>query len=843
MSRNPRTNFLTDKATFGNSTMPIGAIVPIFKATDDKVTDNGVVNTNGLGQVASGVSAGSGYITDLGTVSGYPTGPVTFDIPATAFQEGTDNVNIPNHPFVEGDKLTITLNDQAPNKCKLGAAIQSFTIGGGGGSNYTTPPLVQVTDNGSGPLTEGSFAAEIDTNTGQVTAINVVNGGSGYQFPQVTLIGGGGTGATATATLATGGVGGVALDKGFTFYVDVIDSNNIKFTRSNGDIVAGKYYNITSIGSNGTISVASTTGFGLTVGILANLDGTVNFATVKKQGYGYQNGDVVYILQPGSSGTARVEIVSTSSTTADEPDMQYEGWLYCDGSEYDAQDYPLLYEVLEDKYGGLGGTYDPEDFGQTSSISFNVPDYKARKLVGAGGGVSGGGSPVSGNVISAVGQTGGRWFFSKTQQEALFDIGNIVISGYQNVQEFVGGSLTGEITIQIGPLQDKILTSVPEHEHAILTSTAAQALAYEGTGQLVDNHLASYKDGEGDVQFFLPNDGTPLFHSHGIVDYVITDPSLSTFGNLSGVGETIDVTITASDVIGETTGTKFNIPDHKLATGYKIRVKSNDQSTQMVFDIDGIVVPFAQNTEWYAIVLDDDNFYVAQTKYKARTGQALLATTNGSAGQSIVLEIGYKISGDLPADQVTVIQQPTDSVYDIDDSYTIGGKTIQLPGASITTVETIVQQTTPGSYTVPAPTIEQDAVGVSGYLGGAGGGGATSDVNGTNGGDSYYEFNYNGDNIRIVSEGGAGGTQGASGGGKGTGGQARIVTGSAGATNITASGTYTVNGLDISISTYYAGNDGQDGGPNQGGAGGTASYIGGAGGDGSRTLYTLEQMK
>ena len=838
MSRNPRTNFLTDKATFGNSTMPIGAIVPIFKATDDKVTDNGVVNTNGLGQVASGVSAGSGYITDLGTVSGYPTGPVTFDIPATAFQEGTDNVNIPNHPFVEGDKLTITLNDQAPNKCKLGAAIQSFTIGGGGGSNYTTPPLVQVTDNGSGPLTEGSFAAEIDTNTGQVTAINVVNGGSGYQFPQVTLIGGGGTGATATATLATGGVGGVALDKGFTFYVDVIDSNNIKFTRSNGDIVAGKYYNITSIGSNGTISVASTTGFGLTVGILANLDGTVNFATVKKQGYGYQNGDVVYILQPGSSGTARVEIVSTSSTTADEPDMQYEGWLYCDGSEYDAQDYPLLYEVLEDKYGGLGGTYDPEDFGQTSSISFNVPDYKARKLVGAGGGVSGGGSPVSGNVISAVGQTGGRWFFSKTQQEALFDIGNIVISGYQNVQEFVGGSLTGEITIQIGPLQDKILTSVPEHEHAILTSTAAQALAYEGTGQLVDNHLASYKDGEGDVQFFLPNDGTPLFHSHGIVDYVITDPSLSTFGNLSGVGETIDVTITASDVIGETTGTKFNIPDHKLATGYKIRVKSNDQSTQMVFDIDGIVVPFAQNTEWYAIVLDDDNFYVAQTKYKARTGQALLATTNGSDGQNIVLEIGYKISGDLPADQVTVIQQPTDSVYDIDDSYTIGGKTIQLPGASITTVETIVQQTTPGSYTVPAPTIEQDAVGVSGYLGGAGGGGATSDVNGTNGGDSYYEFNYNGDNIRIVSEGGAGGTQGASGGGKGTGGQARIVTGSAGATNITASGTYTVNGLDISISTYYAGNDGQDGGPNQGGAGGTASYIGGAGGDGSRTLYT-----
>ena len=49
--RNIRSNFLTDKSTFGNSTMPIGSIVPIFKATDDKVTDNGVVDFNGLGSI------------------------------------------------------------------------------------------------------------------------------------------------------------------------------------------------------------------------------------------------------------------------------------------------------------------------------------------------------------------------------------------------------------------------------------------------------------------------------------------------------------------------------------------------------------------------------------------------------------------------------------------------------------------------------------------------------------------------------------------------------------------------------------------------------------------------
>ena len=840
MSRNPRTNFLTDKATFGNSTMPIGAIVPIFKATDDKVTDNGVVDVNGLGQVVSGAGGGTGYVTDLGTIAGYPTTPIDFNIPAgTAFEVGTDNVNIPNHPFVEGDQLTVIATDQAPNQTKLGASIFSITVDNAG-TNYTAPPVVQVTDNGSGPTVAGTFQAEFDSNTGTVTAINVINGGSGYQFPVVTLLGGGGNDdATATPTLALNGVGGVSIDKGFKFLVDVVDANNIKLTRSNGDISVGKYYNITDLGSNGTIRVASSTGFGLTVGIAANLNGSVNFVTVKKQGYGYSNGDVVYISQPGSSGTARVEIVNTSSTTASEPDMQYEGWLYCDGTEYDAQDYPLLYEVIEDKYGGLGGTYNPEDFGQASGIKFNVPDYKARKLVGAGGGVSGGGSPVSGNVISTVGQTGGRWFFSKTQQEALFDIGNIVISGYPNVQEFVGGSLTGEITIQIGPLQEKLLTSVPEHDHAVLTSTAPQAGAFEGTGQIVDQHLASYKDSQGQVSFFLPNGGTPLFHSHGVVDYIITDPSLSTFGNIGGIGETVDVTFTATNIIGEAGGTKFNIASHDLNTGYKIRVKSNAQTTQCVFDVDGISVAFAQNTEWYVIKIDDDNFYLATSKYKAKTGQALFASTNGSAGQDIVIEIAYKIAGNLPADQVTVIQQPNDTVYDINDTYSIGGKTIQLPGGTSTSTVTITESNVPGSYTVPAPTSEQLPIaGVSGFLGGAGGGGATSDVDGTNGGDTYYEFNYNGSQIQIVSEAGAGGSSGDNGGAGGVGGQCRIVSGGAGATNVTTTGQYTVNGLPINISVYYGGNDGTDGGPTLGGTGGPTALVGGFGGDGARTLYT-----
>tara|TARA_B100000427_G_scaffold11171_1_gene9311 strand:- start:2992 stop:7782 length:4791 start_codon:yes stop_codon:yes gene_type:complete len=759
MPRNIRTNYLTDKSTFGNSTMPIGSVVPIFKATDDKVTDNGVVEN--LGAVASLTSGGTGYTTDLGTVTGYPTIPIQLDIPTTVlnFGVGDDNITITNHPFIEGDKLTVIDTDQGGNLLTLGASIQSFTIGGGGGSNYTSAPLVQVTDNGSGPTKAGTFGAEIDLATGKVTGINVIDGGAGYQFPQVTFIGGGGSGATATATLALNGVGGIKVESGFSFLVDVVDANTIKWSRSNGDIAAGKYYNITQVGDTGTLKVASSTGFGLTVGISALQSGEVDFATIKNPGYGYSDGDVVYITQPGSSGDARVEIVTTASDTGIDPAMQYPGWLYCDGGEYDADEFPLLYEVIEDKYGGTSGTYKPENFGADSGgIKFNVPDYKARKIVGVGGGVSGSGSPVSGNVISTVGNVGGRWFFSKTQQEALFDIGNIVITGYQNITEFVGGTLTGEVGLQIGPLQEKMISAVPEHEHAILTSTAPQAGAFEGTGYAVDTCLASYKDSVGQVSYFLPAGGVPLFHSHGVVDYILTDPTVSTFGNTGGIGEIVERVITATNIISDPSGTIFNIPGHDLFTGYKIRVKENNQSTPLVFDVDGQFVTFATNTEWYVIKNDDDNFRLATSKYNARKLNALSATTNGSATENIVLEMQYKIAGNLPADQVTVIQQPPDTVYDIDSSYVIGGKTIQLPGGSTVTQEQVIEQTTGGSYTVPAPTQQQLPIaGVTGTLTAAGGGGATSSDDGGDGGDSYYQFNYGGNQYQIFAGGGGGG--------------------------------------------------------------------------------------
>lgn len=834
MTRRSRVGFLSDIQTLGNSHVPIGSIIPIFKADHSKVTDNGVVQQ--LGQVATGSNTGSGYTTNLSNPNGFETLPIILEINAGNFSVSSETITYTDHGFITGDKLTVVETSQAPKSTKLGSSIASVTVTSPG-SGYTSNPFIQITDTGSGPLKEAQVSAIVNTATGQLLSVNVLDGGLGYQFPQISISGGGATTqAGLSLVTTTNGEGGVEFDTGFTFYVDKVDDDKFRLARSNGDIAADKYYNVTDLGSAGNFTLASTTGTGLRVGVSANLNGTLDFCNIKNPGFGYKDGEVVYVNQPGSNGLGRIEIVTTSSPTADDVAFQYPGFLYCDGSEYNADEYPLLYQVIKDDYGGSGGTYNIKNFGTDSAVKFKVPDYKTRKLVGAGGGVTGSGSPASGNVIPSVGTSGGKWYFSKKEQESLYDIGNIIISGYTNVSQSVGGSLTGEVTFSIGPLQEKPISTVPEHEHNLMTSTAAEAFAFEGTGTLNDSCSVGYKNTTGQVDFFLPQEGGQLFHNHGIVDYVITDPNLSTFGNVSGVGEKIYKTLdnTAINISTDT----IAIDNHDLFTGNMIRIFSNDQTTPAsLIDAENSYT-LDENTTWFVIKVDDDQFKLAKTKYLARTGEFLDITATGSSG-NITIETGYKIAGNLPPDITTVIGVPDPTTYTIGDTYVIGGKTIQLPGNISTGTEVKYQSDEAGTGTVPAPDADElPIVGIAGYVAGGGGGGATTNSNGTDAGSTYYQFTYSGNTYRLTATGGKGGTKGDSGGAGGAGGSGSYtVNGST--TNFTSDLTDVslAGGLTLSV-TYTAPDSGTKGTADSGGSGGASAFIGGAGGDGARTLFT-----
>ena len=81
-------------------------------------------------------------------------------------------------------------------------AVTSITITAGG-NGYTSAPTVTLS-----PLPVGATAGAATLSpTGQITTIPVANGGTGYTTaPLVVISGGGGTGATATATLLANGL-------------------------------------------------------------------------------------------------------------------------------------------------------------------------------------------------------------------------------------------------------------------------------------------------------------------------------------------------------------------------------------------------------------------------------------------------------------------------------------------------------------------------------------------------------------------------------------------------------------------------------------------------------------
>ena len=108
--------------------------------------------------------------------------------------------------------LTATISYPAGTNTLTGVTISNR------GSGYASAPTVSFKpypDNGTGTGTGAAATATID---GRVASITIVNGGSGYTAPTVTLTGGGGTGALATATTSSGVITGIAVTAAGTGY-------------------------------------------------------------------------------------------------------------------------------------------------------------------------------------------------------------------------------------------------------------------------------------------------------------------------------------------------------------------------------------------------------------------------------------------------------------------------------------------------------------------------------------------------------------------------------------------------------------------------------------------------
>ncbi len=146
----------------------------------------------------------------------------------------------------------------------------------------TTPSIKEVKGDGTGPW--------VASGKGPVIAVNVTNGGSGYtSAPNVTLTGGGGSNAHATAVIS-GAVTGVTISNGGTGYTS---APAVTFSAPN---------------SGGTVATGT-----------ANVVAKVDSVSMTSAGTGYTSAPNVTIAGGGGSGatgTARLKLNSASLVTA-----------------------------------------------------------------------------------------------------------------------------------------------------------------------------------------------------------------------------------------------------------------------------------------------------------------------------------------------------------------------------------------------------------------------------------------------------------------------------------------------------------------------------------------------
>jgi hypothetical protein len=213
-------------------------------------------------------------------------------------------------------------------------------------------------------------------------------------------------------------------------------------------------------------------------------DGGGTITAVQKTKYdGYSIGTILPVLkESAASGYGDLDGSLTS---------RIPGYIECDGRTLNAADYPLLWEVIGNTYGGTA-SYNSET--KAYSGTFNVPDYRNRRLCGTGLVDGNRGSsaflPVDGGSVFSVGVTGGYWFVDTVgvagplpyeQVEAasntattgtespFFVLGTVRTTGANLVTTDVAFNVNGTISAQVGPVS-LVSTSAPPHSHIALTA-------------------------------------------------------------------------------------------------------------------------------------------------------------------------------------------------------------------------------------------------------------------------------------------------------------------------------------------------------------------------------------
>ena len=402
--------------------------------------------------------------------------------------------------------------------------------------------------------------------------------------------------------------------------------------------------------------------------------------------------------------------------------------------------------------------------------TFNLPDYRQRKILGFGN-VNGAGTSTPENAVNNfVGQTGGQWYIAKNtliDSGEFFVIGDVKTTGYADITADIAAYLTGSVKYQVGPMDDYVFPFPPTHGHRMLSVEVDETKLAEQGATEADKFAVNYINSRANVNIFEPNGtaGGALGHSHGLIGTPLQNSQTATYGNTNGIGETAGTTGDQQYqyMVSESESIVVTAMTYDANTGY-ITINTDGAHNLSVGDI--VTVNGAQPLDYSGnFTVTADTFSIANFNVLPRDGE-IPASSPATGNISVKLANGYFVD--------TELELPP-RAYVVDTNTLVGGKQVvyDIPGTSITIKEETLSAPGATIATVPNPSLGE-VTGTFITMRAPGGGGADSDTDGANAGYAEVGVTVNGNFYTIKVNGGGGGTAGNSGGAGGAGGSIEV---------------------------------------------------------------------
>lgn len=255
--------------------------------------------------------------------------------------------------------------------------------------------------------------------------------------------------------------------------------------------------------------------------------------------------------------------------------INYPGWLPCDGRSLYVSDFVALYAIIGNTYGGV------------ANITFNLPDYRSKKLMGTGSVSTGSaltltptiGPGTTSPAPDVPGSIGGLYSLTTTRQlppiseitpgapgspaviggsaTDTFRLGSYFSSGFSATTGTVDANISGNINFSIGPISQRSVSGVAPHSHAVRFAQATGGAMAVGDPYCVDKRFPVLSNvTAGVVQF--SREGRPLLtHSHYIYFESESLIPKGSYGIDDGAG-TSGLVNTAYTTSGPLTGNAFS---------------------------------------------------------------------------------------------------------------------------------------------------------------------------------------------------------------------------------------------------------------------------------------------